>query len=407
MNISGIGRDCVGCYNCENVCRQKAIHLRQDGEGFFYPQIDINKCNDCGACYRHCPQTTDLRHKDAPTECYNAISKLRNFYKRSASGGVFGTLACYFLRQHEGGVVCGCAFDAGRVHHILICKEDELSRIQGSKYVQSQLEDVFLKIRQILRKGGYVLFGGTPCQVAALRAFLSQREEVRLLTVDGICHGVPSPKFLERDLSLYVSQLSDIKNVQFRSKHPFFRSKSSFCLSLTTDSNYFSRKPVSVLNQDPYFSLFSKGWTLRWSCYQCRYACLQRVGDITIGDCDSWAHYPHFHPNEATSAVLINTLKGKIFWHSSDKLFDLVNLDLNTEAGVNSQLTHPFACPPERETIYAELGKLSIQEIRRRYAKPKTLRSRMGRALNIMLPYCVSKKIIEVVLKNNYQKWDR
>ena len=397
MNIIGIGRDCVGCYNCENVCGQKAIRMGQDKEGFFYPQINVSKCNDCGACYRHCPQTNDLRHKDTSKECYNAISKLRKFYKRSASGGVFVTLAWHFLRQYENGVICGCGFDGGRVHHILVHSEDELFRVQGSKYVQSQLDNVFVEIRQILRDGGHVLFGGTPCQVAALRAFLNQREEERLLTLDLICHGVPSPKFLERDLSLYVPQLSNIKDVQFRSKHPFFRSKSNFCLSLTTDSSYFSRKPTSALNQDPYFSLFSKGWTLRWSCYQCHYANLRRVGDVTIGDCDSWSCYPHFHPNEATSAVFINTLKGEGIWNMAKDLFDFIDLDLEKEAKVNRQLTHPFACPIERETIYEELEKLSIQEIRKYYAKPKTLRSKAGKILNTFFPYCISKKITKIV----------
>lgn len=402
MNIAQIGMDCVGCYNCENVCPHKAIRLLQDKEGFFYPEINIKLCNDCGACYRHCPQTAEYRNLDGVQISYHAISKQRKLYKKSASGGIFATLAYMFLLQHDGARVCGATYCEGRVHHIMIRSIDELSRLQGSKYVQSQLGDLFVDIRDLLKQGIHVLFSGTPCQVAALYAFLGHRNCKSLVTVDIICHGVPSPVFFERDLSLYASSIERIENVQFREKHPLFKSKSDFCLKVVRDRSYFCRKVTSILKHDPYFSLFSKGWTLRWSCYQCRYACLKRVGDITIGDCDSWSKYPRFHPNEATSTVIVNTSVGESFWSETNKMFDFVDLDLQVEANINHQLRYPFACPIERKTIYEELNKLTMPQIRNRYARSKSLRSMMGRIMYTVFPYCISKRIAKVIL--NYLK---
>lgn len=401
MNIVQIGSDCVGCYNCENICARKAIHMHQDKEGFFHPEVDVNVCNHCGVCYNHCPQTIEHRnlgHTPQVQSSYNAISKLRKFYKRSASGGVFVTLAYEFLRQHINAAVCGATYSEGRVHHVLIRDVDDLSRLQGSKYVQSQLDDIFVIIKSLLKQDIYVLFSGTPCQVSALYTFLGNRNCDNLVTVDLICHGVPSPKLFERDLTLYASSVKNIENVQFRTKHSLFKSKSNFCLELCRDNGYFYRKSTTTLNQDPYFSLFSKGYTLRWSCYQCHYACLQRVGDITIGDCDSWAKYPHFHPNEATSAVIVNSFLGQFFWQATSAMFDFIDLDLQAEANINHQLQHPFACPIERKTIYEELDKLTIQQIRGRYANPKSLRSTMGRLMYAVLPYCISKRIAKIVL---------
>lgn len=401
MNITQIGTDCVGCYNCENVCVHKAVRMYQDKEGFFYPVVDIDICNNCGICLQHCPQTMDHRNLGNVFQVqssYNAISKLRKFYKRSASGGAFVTLAYQFLSQHRNAAVCGVTYDEGRVHHVVVRNINDLPRLQGSKYVQSQLDDLFVSIKSLLKQGGYVLFSGTPCQIAALYAFLNNRSFDNLITIDLICHGVPSPKFFERDLILYRSSVKNIKDVQFRTKHPLFKSKSDFCLKLRGSDKYFTRTRTCSLNQDPYFSLFSKGHTLRWACYRCHYACLQRVSDITIGDCDSWARYPHFHPDEATSAIIINTSVGHSLWESAKTMFDFIDLDLQTEAAINSQLQHPFTCPTERKTIYEELDKLTIQQIRSRYAKPKSLRSIMGRMMYAMLPYRISKRIAKIIL---------
>lgn len=159
----------------------------------------------------------------------------------------------------------------------------------------------------------------------------------------------------------------------------------------------FFRKSSVSLKLDPYFSLFSKGWTLRHSCYQCHYSNLQRVGDITIGDCDSHANYPSFHPNEATSVVIINTVTGMNLWECMKQHFDFIDLDIQKEVEVNVQLKQSFKCPPERETIYEEINQLSIQEIKKRYARKKTVRSVVGAFLIDYCPPCIIGKFVKLI----------
>lgn len=400
MTILEIGIDCVGCGSCQVICKSNAISMHQDDEGFLYPQVDVTKCLDCGACYLHCPQSQlkeKLGNERIPQQAYNVISRLHKLSRRSASGGVFATIAHAFFNTYDNAVVCGATYENNNVHHIVIDSVKDIYKLQGSKYVQSQTDLVYRQIKDLLIKGNKVLFGGTPCQVAGLYALIGSKLTDNLFAIDIICHGVPSLKFLLKDLTLYDKDISNIKLVQFRKKHIFYKSNSRFCLQLSKSSknsllNTLSSKAVSI-SYDPYYSLFSKGWTLRKSCYQCKYANLERVGDITIGDCDSHVYYSNFHPNEATSTVIINTKVGAELWQEYKNLFDFIPLDLQKEAEVNKQLMKQFDYPKERENIYKELNLLSIEEIRMKYAKQKSIRYLIGKILYDIFPPRLIKKI--------------
>ena len=219
--------------------------------------------------------------------------------------------------------------------------------------------------------------------------------------MDIICHGVPSPKFFNKDLGLYAANNSEISSVQFRKKHPLFKSRSLYFLTIVKKHkpcvSMCFRKSSLNLKLDPYFSLFSKGWTLRRSCYQCHYSNLQRVGDITIGDCDSHVNYPSFHPHEATSVVIINTVAGINLWERTSQYFDFINLDIQKEAEVNVPLRESFKCPPERETIYEEINRLPIQEIKKRYAQKKTMRTVISAFLIDYCPPIIINKFVKLI----------
>jgi len=405
MNILEIGKDCVGCGSCEHSCSHKAITLRPDMEGFYYPIIDNTLCVDCSLCYKSCPQvfhTQELGHQRNIVQFpYNVISRLKRYYKKSASGAVFVTIAHKFLQKYKNAVVCGAAYSEGRIHHILVDKIGDLYKLQGSKYVQSQLDDVYPRIKRHLKSNQPVLFSGTPCQVAGLYAYLHNRNIENLYTMDIICHGVPSPKFFNKDLGLYAANNSEISSVQFRKKHPLFKSRSLYFLTIVKKHkpcvSMCFRKSSLNLKLDPYFSLFSKGWTLRRSCYQCHYSNLQRVGDITIGDCDSHVNYPSFHPHEATSVVIINTVAGINLWERTSQYFDFINLDIQKEAEVNVPLRESFKCPPERETIYEEINRLPIQEIKKRYAQKKTMRTVISAFLIDYCPPIIINKFVKLI----------
>lgn len=379
---------CVGCRNCELVCKCGAITIQANKEGFLAPVIDEEKCVHCGKCTEVCCMETDnIKTCRDQQIAYIAISKNKKLYKKSASGGIFSTIAYRFLSDNENAVVCGAAFFDGEVRHIIITDVEEISFLQGSKYVQSNLNHVFKEIKQYLKSGKKVLFSGTPCQVSALYLYLKQRYD-KLYTIDLICHGVPSPQFLKKDVESYATY-EKVVDIQFRKKNPLFYSKSGYFFTINSKEVPKKKREGRIFvasSRDPYFSMFMNGLTFRRSCYQCQFANLDRVGDITVGDCDSARYYPDFHPDEATSTVLINSSKGETLWKENAGEIDFQSLDIEREAENNHQLSHPFPIFSKRDDIYDEIDNSSIDILRNRYAKRRDLKERIVIAVFFMLP---------------------
>lgn len=388
-NIRIVERECVGCGNCELVCPKSAISMQSNREGFLYPVVDESLCVDCGLCKTKCPQLKSVHKAKFKKQAYIAISKNKKLYQSSASGGVFSSVATEFLNVGNAHV-CGAAYLDGQVRHVLIDNAEGIRPLQGSKYVQSYLGSIFVKIREVLNNGEKVLFSGTPCQVAAIKAYVGEDRE-NLYTMDLICHGVPSPSFLKKDLSLYGKD-EIIQNIQFRKKHNLYKSKSYYFLTLKRSS---SRTMVIPYNRDPYFNLFMEGKTFRYSCYNCHYANLDRVGDVTIGDCDSSFKYPQFHGYEATSTLIVNTQKGKELLESFGKLLETEYLDIIGESEKNHQLSYASKLPEERNEIYQRIEKLDVGELRDRYTKPYTLKAKVYRFLNVVLPPRIVSHLLE------------
>nr|MCR4903058.1 Coenzyme F420 hydrogenase/dehydrogenase, beta subunit C-terminal domain [Butyrivibrio sp.] len=187
-------KDCCACGACLNICPKQAISMHEDEYGFIYPVVDEKLCIGCGACKKDC----SYQNKDetnVPLECYAAVSKNKDQAKRSASAGIFSALATKTLLN--GGVVYGAAFDkAWNVNHISIGSADELYKLQGSKYTQSNTGKTFSEVKKALIEGKNVLYSGTPCQIAGLKGFLG-KDYNNLLTVDIVCHGVPNNKMFK------------------------------------------------------------------------------------------------------------------------------------------------------------------------------------------------------------------
>lgn len=185
---------CTGCMACMNACHGQAIAIKYDDEGFARPFVLHDKCVDCGLCQKVCP-INNLPQKSVPQRVYSGWANNEKIRKMSSSGGAFSCLALPILRK--GGVVFGAAMnDKFQVEHIWIEKEQDLHLLQGSKYVQSNIGESYKHVKEFLHKERKVLFCGTPCQVAALRNYL-HRDYDNLVTVDLICHGIPSPKVFE------------------------------------------------------------------------------------------------------------------------------------------------------------------------------------------------------------------
>ena len=302
-------KDCCGCTACASICAHGAISMKPDSLGFSYPIIDNNKCVECGLCETCCPilQRKNYKFKSLPL-AYKAVRHENNsILKYSTSGGTFSALACYILEKN--GVVYGVSYNVDmEVVHSFAETEEGCRKFVGSKYVQSNLNGIFSRVKSDVTSGKYVLFTGTPCQVAGLRSFM-RKEYKNLILVDIICHAVPSPKLFKDYIKFaeckFGSKLTDIR---MRDKEKFgWGHKTS--TRYIFENNDYQIDPKWLIDWNTiYFSSLAN----RPSCSDCKFCNLQRPGDITMGDFwDDNNRRPDIFNKYGTSLVIINTQKGK------------------------------------------------------------------------------------------------
>ena len=269
---------CTGCGACSTVCPKNCISFIKGKMGHLFPKIDVASCIDCKKCERVCPalKTND---KNIPTKAYAAFTKDYNQYISSTSGGASHCLAEIIIRN--GGVVYGCSCLPGvNIEHIRIDNINHLYKIKGSKYVQSKAWSIYKPLKDDIKKGIPVLFLGTPCQCAAVKALFSSYPE-NLLLVDLICHGVPSNSFLTEHIHRKKIDLNSVANISFRCNDKFILE----VLGYNDRNVLYSSQPLSSsIIDDGYYGPFFYGYNYRASCYSCQFAQPERCSDITIGD---------------------------------------------------------------------------------------------------------------------------
>lgn len=276
--------NCCGCTSCANACPKAAISMLPDEEGFLYPIVDVDLCVDCGVCNKACP----VEHKpplpgEGTLKSYVLRVKENEVLMGSTSGGFVTPLVKYALSHN--GVVCAASYDKDfKVYHTIVEKTPDgggvnLSRIRGSKYVQSSLDDCFIKMKEYLERNRMVCFVGTTCQVAGLKAFLHKDYE-RLITVDLVCHGTPSPKLWDKYLSYQKSKYhSEITEVSFRNKTYGYHS-GTMKICFANGKTYYGSARVDYMLKSFFSEIAS-----RPICYQCPFKTLERCSDFTIYDC--------------------------------------------------------------------------------------------------------------------------
>lgn len=361
--------DCYGCGACEQICGHEALRLNANTEGFLYPEIDSTKCTNCGLCEKVCPIDVNptWRVKRTIAAKYQDPSVMD-----SASGGMFKAIADYVLGKN--GYIAGCVFDNSfNAVHILSNAPDDIRRMQGSKYVQSKIGNVYKEVRQKLREGHLVLFSGTPCQVAGLYGFLMKQYD-NLITIDLICHGVPSPKLLQIYLDTTFRPKGNIIDFKFRNKR-----KNGWCSqgSVTIEKNgKIKEKRTSPFTDSYYYFYYMANDISRICCYSCKYSSTSRVGDITIGDYWNLQNIlPNFDCSEGVSVALVNTDKGKKIVESLSGNLIQTETKLQEAVDANGNLKAPCEMPDKRKVIYAEISQYGYKAVEKtechyQYVKP-------------------------------------
>ena len=294
--------ECTGCGACYNICPKDSITMQMDSEGFYYPVVNEEGCANCGLCLKVCKKENvsiaDIR-KAYAVNAYD--DELR---KRSSSGGVFGLISSYILQN--GGYVFGAGFDEHfNVRHECIDNQEDLDRILRSKYAQSSIGSVFKEIKQKLSEDSYVLFCGTPCQCKGLCNYLGKSYE-KLLIIDFVCHGVPSPEIWQQYLSEFKKK--PVK-VNFRDKSHGWKGY-YINIDFEDGSNYLRNGA-----EDEYIQGFLWDIYLRPSCYRCDVKDNNRYSDLTIAD--FWGINEveaDMNDNKGTSLVVTNTVKGENYY---------------------------------------------------------------------------------------------
>ena len=297
---------CTGCHACSTVCPKNCVIMKEDTEGFLYPEVDNNNCISCGLCEKVCPILNYCNpSQDAYGKTFAAINTNEQIRLKSSSGGVFTVIAEEVI--NVGGVVFGAAFDGNfLVRTVWVDTNKDLEKLRGSKYVQSIIGDSYRQAKAFLDSGRVVLFSGTPCQVEGLISFLNKKYE-NLITVDFICHGVPSPLVWKKYLNYRKNEAdSEIKYVSFRNKYSGWK---SFSLKMAFDN---SSLYIAEVRKDPYMNIFLDDYCLRPSCYECFFKTANRRSDITLGD--FWGVknvFPEIDDDKGVSIVVVHSLSGK------------------------------------------------------------------------------------------------
>lgn len=332
--------DCCGCRACANICPKNAISFKEDKYGFLFPEIDESLCVECGKCKTACAfQNSEKEYRRTPIKGYAAVLKDKKRLKQSASGGVFWSVAEWVIGK--GGCVFGVVWDSD-MNPVHACAEtiEQLVPMQGSKYVQSNVGNSYNRVMEELAQGRWVLFTGTPCQVAALRHYLRNKNSDKLITLDLVCHGVPNNKLFHKTIDSLEKQYGGkIVDFHFRHKRPDWLN-GCIWVKIKKKNKYITRVVFHL--ESPYFTFFTpKNQSCRQSCAGCKYSSTHRVGDMTMGD--FWGFEKagiKLRYIDGLSCLLVNN--ENVLPIVSELNLDLQEVPIEKIIKGNAQLQHPY-----------------------------------------------------------------
>lgn len=385
MSVTKLDKNsCTGCGGCKFVCPFNAIDFIENSEGFYEPFVN-DKCVECGLCEKKCPQLDDVKLVD-PLEVYQSIN-ISDDYNNSASGGTVYKICEDFINNK--GIVYGTRYfdDLALVKHFRITTISELKQSQGSFYVQSIFDEIISSIKKDLVNKEKVLVIGSPCQIASLKKLFNSYDN--LITIDFVCHGVPSPKFFNININ-YLKNKFKFNNLRFRIKKWNSINRYAFEFNSTN-------KKIVGYEKDVFYNAFVKNYSQREVCYNCKYASSKRCSDITVGDAVVDVCNKEFYPYHLKTLTCLNTKKG-IY------LFNSVNLkkreiNYSKEVSGNKCLRCSENRGKVRDYIYKDLNTLEYRDFISKYLDKLSFSKKMFKYFELLLPYKLKRKLKMVVKK--------
>lgn len=360
---------CTGCKLCGDVCPKDCISFSEDLEGFLYPVVSCDSCIECGLCSRVCP-ALNVSQNHKTDIVLSAFASDVSVKESGSSGGLFFLLASSVLRN--GGVVYGAAFDEHlTLKHQRVDNIRDLRLLCKSKYLQSNCEGAYNKIKTDLSAGHTVVFAGTPCQCQALRNFIDEKKSKNLLLIDFVCHGVPNQKLFDENLEWTAKKYGRVRGVEFRYKGKNVKHPQT--LRMTYEINGKEKSMLRMHYQDPYYFGFQKHLTLRPSCYQCQWAKPERCSDITLAD--FWGIEKTgfgLNSKDGVSCVLLNTEKGSVFFsHIKAEIGGVNEFAIEFAVANNECLGSPTKKPTNREKFFNDWRNMGYDAVVNEYLIPK------------------------------------
>lgn len=361
--------NCCGCEACVQVCNFDAITMKEDAEGFRYPQIDLEKCVNCGKCKQVCQYNNNTPKNDSKQKCWGGSHKSQETLKESTSGGAFTAIVETWKEEC---VIFGAVSEKLDVYHTFVEDKKEIKSFKSSKYSQSRIGYVYSDVNKQLQSEKNVIFSGTPCQVAGLYNYLGKDYD-NLLTVEVICEGVPSPLFIRK----YIDKLEEERKAEVKSINYRFK-----------DNNHWDFQKMKIVFEDnkekirarwinEFWNIWLEHLMSRPSCYECLYCTKERVADITMGDL--WGVHLYcpdlYNKNKGASLIIANSDKGISALEKAKRKMNGHDLDLEKAVCYQGPLRKTIDLPKSRIEFMSDLSSNMVyDEIVKKWNKPHTKR---------------------------------
>jgi coenzyme F420-reducing hydrogenase beta subunit len=367
---------CFGCEACVSVCKNAAIEMIADEEGFRYPNIDAAKCINCGACSRVCPIKNELNAHD-PIEAFGGYVIKTDVRTDSTSGGFFSAIVESWADDKT--IIFGAESIGLDVRHSWVEGKKNISKFRKSKYLQSIVGNSYSDVSRFLLEDRRVIFSGTPCQIAGLKSFLGKRgDSEKLLTIEVVCEGVPSPYYIKKFAAYLENKIGgSVVSLDYRAKST---KSGKWDFQMMEAELKDDNEASYIWRQDRWFNPFWSIWLQhlmsRPSCYECKFATRSRVADITLGDL--WGVHLYcpelYGKNHGCSVAFCNTEKGKLALSAAKPLIYGHELSIETAIKYQGPLRNHIATNPGRDEFMQDLKVMSYHDLVKKWSKSPTLK---------------------------------